>query len=76
LKHIFRSTQDKTGKDPVLERRGIFVLENVPFIAASPDYIQTSPVPMLIELKTVTKFPPDGLMLDAYRYQVRKLHSL
>jgi hypothetical protein len=59
-----------------LESTGIFAVPEAPFIAASPDRIQKSPLLALIELKSVAELPDPNVIPDHFRYQVRDISSL
>lgn len=56
-----------------MHKPGMFAVPDAPFIAASPDYVQTAPVLALIELKCVSELPPSESIPDHYRYQVSKV---
>jgi hypothetical protein len=62
--------QDASGQEPKMYKPGMFAVHAAPFIAASPDYVQTWPELVLVELKCVGQLPPADDIPDHYRYQV------
>jgi len=55
---------------PELEECGMFPVEDAPFIAASPDYMQRKPELALLEIKCVRELPPKDSIPRHYYYQV------